>query len=104
VHSGLIWVTTGTSGWPCEYHNEHVGYITLGEIVAHLNSYQLVKMHLLKYTHQNILKIVILRLVLIYYAYKDLCVPFSVQNLIRFHFCVKFIYCAVRRKRQNRNI
>ena len=82
MHSGFIWLTTGTSGWPCEYHNEHMGCITLGEIVVYLMNYQVVNTHLLKYAHQKILKIVILGLALIYYGHKVLCIAFCVPNLI----------------------
>jgi hypothetical protein len=87
VQSGFIWLTTGTSAWPCEYHNEHMGCINLGEIVKYLRNYQLVKMHSLKYAHQNILKIVILGLALV-------CVCIYIY-IMRTKFCVYHLMCRI---------
>jgi hypothetical protein len=52
---------------------------------------QRVKMHLLKYAYQNILKIVIFRLALMYYAHQVLCISFYLLNFIRFKLSVKFM-------------
>lgn len=97
MQSGFIWLKTGTSGCPCEYHYEHTGCIILGEIVVHLRKYQVVKTHLLKDAHQNISKIVILGLAPTHRANTVLCTSSYVQNVIRFQFSVQFMYCEERR-------